>query len=139
LAFSYPEAFEALHSRYASAYNYQFLMVRRFIKCNFSLSDKVDDVQPDGSFRFEYVPCPLRGECIDECIVCCPKLNTTLSKREMEVLKLYAENFLEVQIGNMLFISVNTVHNHIRHIHQKLGTHSKSELVTWSNNNISKA
>jgi two-component system, NarL family, response regulator LiaR len=43
-----------------------------------------------------------------------------LSQRELEVLKLIVEGFSNVEIGNKLYISVNTVKNHVRHILNKL-------------------
>lgn len=52
-----------------------------------------------------------------------------LTKREEEILKLLSKGFLYKEIGEQLFISSDTVHNHIRHIYEKLQVHSRTEAV----------
>jgi len=53
----------------------------------------------------------------------------SLSERELEVLQLVVEGFGNQEIADKLFISLQTVRNHIRHIYQKLQVHSKSQAV----------
>lgn len=53
-----------------------------------------------------------------------------LSRRELEVLRLMAEGLDTATIAGKLFVSHNTVRNHIQKILQKLGAHSKLEAVT---------
>ncbi|MEN8235698.1 MAG: response regulator transcription factor, partial [Actinomycetota bacterium] len=50
-----------------------------------------------------------------------------LTGRELEVLQLVAQGQTSRQIGDVLFISENTVKNHIRNILDKLGLHSRNE------------
>jgi DNA-binding NarL/FixJ family response regulator len=52
-----------------------------------------------------------------------------LSRRELEVLTLVAQGLNNRAIGEALFISENTVKNHIRNIHEKLQVHSRMEAV----------
>lgn len=52
-----------------------------------------------------------------------------LTKREVEVLDLLVEGFDNHAIADKLFISFDTVRNHIRHIYEKLQVHSKSQAV----------
>jgi len=52
-----------------------------------------------------------------------------LSRRELEVLTLVAEGLNNRAIAEALFISENTVKNHIRNIHEKLQVHSRMEAV----------
>lgn len=52
-----------------------------------------------------------------------------LSKREREVLGLVAEGLNNRAIAARLFISENTVKNHVRNIHEKLGVHTRMEAV----------
>lgn len=52
-----------------------------------------------------------------------------LSRREREVLALVAEGLNNRAIAERLFISENTVKNHVRNIHEKLGVHTRMEAV----------
>jgi DNA-binding NarL/FixJ family response regulator len=52
-----------------------------------------------------------------------------LTTRELEVLQLLAEGVSTDGIAEKLFISINTVRNHVSKILMKLGAHSKLEAV----------
>jgi two-component system NarL family response regulator len=56
----------------------------------------------------------------------------TLTGREIEVLGHVADGNTSRQIGDVLFISENTVKNHIRNILDKLGLHSRNEAVLYA-------
>ena len=56
----------------------------------------------------------------------------TLTGREIEVLGLVADGKTSRQIGDVLYISENTVKNHIRNILDKLGLHSRNEAVLYA-------
>ena len=136
---NYSGAFNALCDYYkASSLNtsyYRFLIVRRFLKCNFSLLDNVMDVDAENHFRFEHVPCPLRGECKLENIVCHPKFDTAISPAEMRVLKLLHEGYSHDEIADKLFLSVYTVQKHIKNVYHRTGIHSERELLKYINDN----
>jgi DNA-binding NarL/FixJ family response regulator len=55
-----------------------------------------------------------------------------LTDREMEVLKLVAKGLNNRDIAKKLFISENTVKNHIRNILEKLQLHSRMEAVVYA-------
>ncbi len=55
-----------------------------------------------------------------------------LTEREMEVLKLVAKGLNNRDIAKDLFISENTVKNHIRNILEKLQLHSRMEAVVYA-------
>ena len=55
-----------------------------------------------------------------------------LTEREMEVLKLVAKGLNNRDIAKQLFISENTVKNHIRNILEKLQLHSRMEAVVYA-------
>jgi len=55
-----------------------------------------------------------------------------LTEREMEVLKLVAQGMNNRDIAKELFISENTVKNHIRNILEKLHLHSRMEAVVYA-------
>jgi len=52
-----------------------------------------------------------------------------LSEREKEVINLLAQGNNYQQIGDQLFISVDTVRHHIKNIYKKLHVHTQSEAV----------
>ncbi|MGQ0434420.1 MAG: response regulator [Microthrixaceae bacterium] len=55
-----------------------------------------------------------------------------LTDRELEVLKLVAEGMSNREIAGELFISENTVKNHVRNILEKLHLHSRMEAVVYA-------
>jgi DNA-binding NarL/FixJ family response regulator len=52
-----------------------------------------------------------------------------LSAREMDVLKCLGEGKTYKEIGSTLFIAIDTVRTHIRHIYEKLQARSKAEAI----------
>ncbi|CAN5694839.1 response regulator transcription factor [soil metagenome] len=55
-----------------------------------------------------------------------------LTDRELQVLKLVAQGMGNREIGELLFISDNTVKNHVRNILDKLRLHSRMEAVVYA-------
>jgi DNA-binding NarL/FixJ family response regulator len=55
-----------------------------------------------------------------------------LSKRELEVLRLFAEGFSNQEIADKLFISIRTVESHKNHIMQRLELKSSVDLVKFA-------
>ena len=55
-----------------------------------------------------------------------------LTDRELEVLKLVAQGLNNREIAKRLFISENTVKNHVRNILEKLHLHSRMEAVIYA-------
>lgn len=138
----YPKAHDALSKLYSSSSRnrayYEFRMVSRFIRCNCGNYDQQTlDIDCYGRFRFEEVKCPLRGECCLEGVVCKPQLDTRLSDREMDVLRLIAGNMQADEIADILHISPCTVNRHRENIKAKLGARSVAELVNyWHSNGL---
>ncbi len=132
----YPQAYEALMDIYSKSLpnkSYRdFLAVRRFIKCNFGVYDNELDVDGNGNFHFEFVSCPLRGECKFDKILCQPKFNSTLSDRQLEIMQLCYEGVSDADIAEKLFISINTVANHRKASFRKLGVHSMAEFNRYA-------
>ncbi len=54
---------------------------------------------------------------------------TNLSPRELEILGLLVEGVSNQEVAERLFVSLNTVRNHVQHILQKLGAHSRLEAT----------
>jgi len=57
---------------------------------------------------------------------------TTLTAREVEVLRLIADGSTNQQVADSLYISVATVRNHVQNILHKLDLHSKLEAVSFA-------
>jgi DNA-binding NarL/FixJ family response regulator len=55
-----------------------------------------------------------------------------VSARELEVLQLVAQGMNNREIGKRLFISENTVKNHVRNILEKLQLHSRMDAVMYA-------
>jgi DNA-binding NarL/FixJ family response regulator len=55
-----------------------------------------------------------------------------LTVRELEVLKLVAKGLSNRDVAQQLFISENTVKNHVRNILEKLHLHSRMEAVMYA-------
>lgn len=58
-----------------------------------------------------------------------PTNHTELSKREAEILRMLSKGETSAKMAETLFISRTTVNNHIQHIFQKLGAHTRLEAV----------
>ena len=55
-----------------------------------------------------------------------------LTGREIEVLQHVARGMTSKDIGEVLYISENTVKNHVRNVLDKLGLHSRNEAVLYA-------
>lgn len=135
----YPDAYTALMEVYSkSAANKQyrdFLAVRRFIKCNFGVYDNTIDIEATGAFNFEFVSCPLRGECKWDGVLCNPKFNSQLSARQLEVMQMCYQGIKDEEIAERLFISLSTIQNHRKAAYRKLGVHSMAEFIRYAASN----
>ena len=139
IATFYPKAYSALCEEYKqSALNqsyFRFRIVSRFVRCNFGGLDDVPDISSSMRCNFEYVPCPLRGECHLDQIVCHPEFDHRISQAEMQVLRLVYEGLTETEIGERLRLSPHTIHTHVRNAYARLDLHSKAEFVRYAADN----
>lgn len=81
------------------------------------LSEKITEIVIQG-----YLEKNSKGNSIEE----------LLSRRELEVLKLYAEGGSTQDIADKLFISTKTVSTHNQHIRQKLELKTNAEMVRYA-------
>lgn len=134
---NYRDSFKALEEEYGKSrpnvMYYKYVVVKRFIKCNFSRIDTTYiDIDTFGSLdkmNFEKVDCPLRGECKYEDVICMPRFTSQLSERELAVAKHWYNGVRKEDIAESMFLSVETINNHIRRIYKKLGVHSEAEFL----------
>jgi LuxR family maltose regulon positive regulatory protein len=52
-----------------------------------------------------------------------------LTERELEVLQLLRTPMSQSEIGRTLYVSVNTIRTHVKHIYEKLNVHSRIEAI----------
>lgn len=135
----YPEALSKLSELFqAKRHNvphYEYCIVSRFIRCNWGRYDAVMDIDQFGNFNFEEVECPLRGECSAEGIICKPKFNSSLSDREIEIMREYYNGYSEPAIADKMCISIETVKTHKRNVFRRTGTSSQAEFFLYAKNN----
>lgn len=133
----YPEALAKLEDRFSSFSRnivyYRYKIVRMFCKCNFGVIDNVPDIDQNEVFHFEHVPCPLRGECSMEGIVCHPKFNSKISEAEMRVLELIYRGVPREKIADRLCLSPHTVNNHVKNAYQRIGARGNAEFIAYAN------
>jgi hypothetical protein len=130
-----PVAYEKLCDEFGHGPKHAYARVFQFSACNFSVQDGRPDIDDDFTIITERVPCPVRHKCnLPYCT-----FESQLSKREIEIVKLFAQGFNENSIADQLFISPATVHNHITNIYKKLGLtgsdHPDRLLVSFAYNN----
>lgn len=135
----YPKAYSALTSEYARCKAnlplFRYRIVARFIRCNFGNIDNIADVDEFGRFQFECVPCPLRGECRHENIICRPEFEHHISDAELRVLRLWYLGKSKADIADELYLSPHTVNNHIRNAFARIGIHEKAEFFKYVEQN----
>jgi two-component system response regulator NreC len=61
-----------------------------------------------------------------------PKNAEALTPREIDVLKLIVQGYTNRQIGEALSISIRTAEGHRANLSDKLGLHSRVELVRYA-------
>lgn len=132
----YPEAFKALSELYSrnelNRFLYEFDIVSRFCRCNFGEYDAhTPDIDADGFFHFEEVGCPLRGECRLEGVICKPKLESSLTARELEIIELISRGKQAQEIADELCISAKTVCRHRENIKAKLKIRTLPQLASY--------
>lgn len=135
----YPKAYRELCQCYEKSKPnvpyFNFLVVRRFCKCNFGNLDHTKRDISGAVFNFERVPCPLMGECPHEGIICMPKMESSLSDAERRVMKLVCEGRSNSEIADELYLSPNTVKRHISTSYIKTKTRSRAEFVKYAKDN----
>lgn len=135
----FPQSYDALcecysKSRMNTSY-FNFLVVRRFCKCNFGNLDHTKKDVEEETLNFERVPCPLLGECRYEGVICMPKMDSRLSEGEKRVMKLVCEGKSNQEIAEELYLSPNTVKRHISNVFVKTKMRNRAEFIKYAKDN----
>lgn len=132
----FPQAYEDLCLRYKESiqniWYFEFRVVCGFIKCNWGSFDNKWDIDDNGEWHFEFIICPLAGECKSEGRICNPTEKLVILDGEMRVLKLIGAGKRVIEIADELSLSPKTVENHTNSMFRKLGYHNKSQLVDYA-------
>ena len=80
------------------------------------------------SFSFEYAKCVLAAF-PDAPTASHPELLDDLSERELDVLRCLAQGMSNQAIADSLYVSLNTVKTHLKHINSKLDVANRTEAV----------
>lgn len=68
----------------------------------------------------------------DEAVATRARLETGLSAREVEVLRLVCAGHSDQQIADQLVVSVKTVHSHLDRIRDKIGCRRRPEMIRYA-------
>ena len=60
------------------------------------------------------------------------EIQTDLTDREIQVLRLVAEGATNIEISEILSISPHTVKSHVIHIFNKLGVNDRTQAAVWA-------
>jgi DNA-binding CsgD family transcriptional regulator len=137
----FPQAYEDLCNRYQKSIQnimyFEYRVVCGFIKCNWGVFDNKWDIDDDGNWVFEFIPCPMAGECKSEGRICRAKEKTAILESEMRVLKLIVQGYKVIDIADELYLSPKTVESHVYNMLKKLDLHSNAALVDyWHRHNL---
>lgn len=130
----YPEAYNALALEYRASmpnkHFFQFLIVHRFIRCNFGKFDGLTFDIEGGVLHIEDVACPLkwRNDCPMKGIVCKPK-PFGLTSRETEIAKMSSAGYTYEEISDEIGVTHSTIKNTIQRIKEKLHLASAKDIT----------
>lgn len=127
----FPKCHKRLKQIYGQNKDFRYLAARRFIKCNCSEYDNILDFDGEGIIHAELVTCPMRGECLDEGIICLPERETGLTCREKEIAHLVAKGMSNEDIAKMLFIGIDAVKSHVQNCLRKLNLSNRAALSNY--------
>ena len=60
-----------------------------------------------------------------------PRPASSLTAREREVLERLRSGMTPMEIANELVLSLDTMRTHVKHLHEKTGTHNLGALLAW--------
>lgn len=111
--------------------NSEHRRLRQFVRCRFGGLDMKSDIQGGELQEAEYWPCPLRGNCSAEGILCkMPSYNgSELTKDDIALMKLISTNLTNYNIAEALDIPYGSFHKVKTMLYSKLGIITKQEVA----------
>ncbi len=109
--------------------------LHKFGLCRFGgFDNKADFNESENKHNPEYYDCGERGNCSVEGKLCrfVQTENGYLTPREIEFIKLIAQDLADKQIADRLGISITTANTHRRNIQHKIGCNSKVGICRFA-------
>lgn len=128
---SNPRAQKALNEW---GYTEELPKLEKYAACRFGGIDLFPDITSCGKLTPDHHDCPSRANCPFDGHICVKPAgkNGEISPREMEVLKLIAQGYMEKQIADQLSITQAGVAKHRKSLFTKLGVDSSIGLTHWA-------
>ena len=107
--------------------------LHQFALCRFGGFDNRPDLTSDNHYN-EYLDCGKRGSCPVEGRLCkaVKAEHGYLNPRELEFIRLVAQDLPDKQIADAMNISIETAHSHRKNIERKIGCASKNGIVRFA-------
>lgn len=110
--------------------------IKKYAYCKNGGFDNKPDFSSENIHNPEYFNCELRSNCPAKAqkhlCGCYKATNGTLFPREIEVIKLIAEDLLDKQIADRLNVSVNTISSQRASVLKKIGAESKAGIAAFA-------
>ncbi len=104
--------------------------IRTFVDLGPPMADLLARLQEQGGTQMEsYISQILAAFQMEEQNTPAPDLKNPLTKRELQMLRLLATDLSPQDIASEMTVSPTTTRTHIRNVYQKLGVHSRFEVV----------
>jgi len=113
-------------------------MLEKYCWCRFGAFDGNPDLLKNKvNFTYEYWDCGCRGDCPHQFILCNRVTigDITLTKKQVEIVKLIATGQPDKIICDEANITYNTLITHKRNIYAKLELHSQAEITAFAYKN----
>lgn len=105
--------------------------IEQYCRCNFSGLDYTPDIKDGVLQKGEYWPCPKRGICPGEGIVCKPLMYNghVISSTEIQIIQKSISDKTNELIADELCLPMGTFHLFKKKLHEKLGVSTKQEIT----------
>lgn len=111
---------------------FKYKVVSRFLRCNLGGHDNMLDFESDGQINLEFVPCPLRGECEHENVICRPKSDHPLTPMEFKVMRGFYDKKSVKEIADLLGMAENTCKKHKQNALNKTECGNLVEFIRYA-------
>ena len=108
--------------------------LEKYASCRFGGVDMFSDITSCGKLTPDYHDCPSRSTCPFNGQICVKPAgqNGELTNRDVEILKLIAEGFMEKEIAAQLSITQTAIAKHRKSLFNKTGAQSSIALTHWA-------